>query len=66
VGSLTDEAFRFVRSVVIRTAVPTVVLLRGANMIGKRLFRPAALARELSDLEVVSNGAAGTFVLARA
>lgn len=40
-----------------------VVLLRGVNVGGHRAFRPAALARELSHLDAVSIGAAGTFVI---
>lgn len=40
-----------------------VVLLRGVNVGGHRTFRPAALAKELSDLDAVSIGAAGTFVI---
>lgn len=40
-----------------------VVLLRGVNVGGHRTFRPAALAKELSDLDAVNIGAAGTFVI---
>jgi uncharacterized protein (DUF1697 family) len=40
-----------------------VVLLRGVNVGGHRTFRPTRLARELADLDVVSIGAAGTFVI---
>ena len=40
-----------------------VVLLRGVNVGGHRTFRPAMLARELADLDVVNIGAAGTFVI---
>jgi uncharacterized protein (DUF1697 family) len=40
-----------------------VVFLRGVNVGGHRTFRPAALARELPDLDVVNIGAAGTFVV---
>lgn len=40
-----------------------VVLLRGVNVGGHRTFRPAMLARELADLDVVNLGAAGTFVV---
>jgi uncharacterized protein (DUF1697 family) len=40
-----------------------VVLLRGVNVGGHRTFRPAALAKELADLDVVNIGAAGTFVI---
>lgn len=39
-----------------------VVLLRGANL-GKRRFSPKAVEKALSDLDVVSIGAAGTFVV---
>jgi uncharacterized protein (DUF1697 family) len=40
-----------------------VVFLRGVNVGGHRTFRPSALARELSDYDVVNIGAAGTFVV---
>jgi uncharacterized protein (DUF1697 family) len=39
-----------------------VALLKGVNMGGHRTFRPSVLARELK-LDVVSIGAAGTFVI---
>jgi uncharacterized protein (DUF1697 family) len=41
----------------------TVVFMRGVNVGGRRKFRPAALAKELSALGVVSIGAAGTFIV---
>ncbi|MGD8700774.1 MAG: DUF1697 domain-containing protein [Gemmatimonadales bacterium] len=40
-----------------------VVFMRGVNVGGRRRFRPAALARELSAFDVVNIGAAGTFVV---
>jgi uncharacterized protein (DUF1697 family) len=40
-----------------------VAFLRGVNVGGHRTFRPSVLARELSDYDVVSVGAAGTFVV---
>jgi uncharacterized protein (DUF1697 family) len=40
-----------------------VVFLRGVNVGGHRRFRPSALARELSQYDVVNVGAAGTFVV---
>jgi uncharacterized protein (DUF1697 family) len=40
-----------------------VVLLRGVNVGGHRTFRPTELAKQLADLDVVSIGAAGTFVV---
>ena len=40
-----------------------VVFLRGVNVGGFRTFRPRILARQLSDYDVVSVGAAGTFVV---
>ena len=40
-----------------------VVLLRGVNVGGHRTLRPAVLAKELADLDVVNIGAAGTFVI---
>ena len=42
-----------------------VVFLRGINVGGHRRFRPAALAGELTHLDAVSIGAAGTFVIRR-
>lgn len=41
----------------------SVVFMRGVNVGGHKAFRPAALARELSSLDVVNIGAAGTFVV---
>jgi uncharacterized protein (DUF1697 family) len=43
--------------------VALVVLLRGVNVGGHRIFRPAALAQELKHLHCVNIGAAGTFVI---
>ena len=40
-----------------------VVFLRGVNIAGHRRFRPSVLARELASYDVVSVGAAGTFVV---
>ena len=40
-----------------------VALLRGVNVGGSRRFRPKELAEDLHDLDVVSIGAAGTFVV---
>src|SRR5215467_6042806 len=40
-----------------------VVFLRGVNVGGHRTFRPSALAKELSEFDVVNIGAAGTFVV---
>lgn len=40
-----------------------VVFLRGINMGGHRSFRPSALAEKLRAYDVVSLGAAGTFVV---
>src|SRR5438128_47193 len=40
-----------------------VVFLRGMNVGGHRTFRPSILARELADYDVISVGAAGTFVV---
>jgi uncharacterized protein (DUF1697 family) len=40
-----------------------VVFLRAANVGGRNVFRPAQLARDLDHLDVVSVGAAGTFVV---
>ena len=42
-----------------------VVFLRGVNVGGHRTFRPAALAAQLTHLDVVNIGAAGTFVVRR-
>jgi len=40
-----------------------VVFLRGVNVGGHRAFRPSLLAKELSDVDIVNIGAAGTFVV---
>ena len=40
-----------------------VVFMRGVNVGGHRTFRPAALAKEMADFDVVNVGAAGTFVV---
>ena len=40
-----------------------VVLLRGVNVGGHRIFRPATLAKQLKHLDAVNIGAAGTFVI---
>lgn len=40
-----------------------VAFLRGVNVGGHRTFRPSELARELGKYDVVSIGAAGTFVV---
>jgi uncharacterized protein (DUF1697 family) len=42
-----------------------VVLLRGVNVGGHRVFRPAALTKQLRHLDAVNIGAAGTFVIRR-
>ena len=42
-----------------------VVFLRGVNVGGHRIFRPAALVKELAQLDAVNIGAAGTFVIRR-
>jgi uncharacterized protein (DUF1697 family) len=42
-----------------------VVLLRGVNVGGHRVFRPAALAKQLRHLDAVNIGAAGTLVIRR-
>ncbi len=42
-----------------------IVLLRGINVGGHRAFRPTLLAEELRAYDVVSIGAAGTFVVRR-
>jgi len=41
----------------------TVVLLRGVNVGGHRVFRPSQLVAQLKHLGVVNIGAAGTFVI---
>ena len=43
--------------------MPLVVLLRGVNVGGHRTLRPSVLAEQLSHLDAVSIGAAGTFVI---
>jgi uncharacterized protein (DUF1697 family) len=40
-----------------------VAFLRGANVGGHRTFRPSVLAQEMSGYDVISVGAAGTFVV---
>lgn len=40
-----------------------VAFLRGVNVGGHRTFRPSTLAREMAEYDVVSVGAAGTFVI---
>lgn len=42
-----------------------VVLLRGVNVGGHRTFRPRTLADQLTHLDAVNIGAAGTFVIRR-
>lgn len=42
-----------------------VVFLRGLNVGGHRTFRPTTLARQLTHLDAVNIGAAGTFVIRR-
>ena len=43
--------------------MPHIVLLRGVNVGGHRVFRPAQLPAQLPDLGLVNIGAAGTFVV---
>lgn len=43
--------------------MPLIALLRGANVGGHRTFRPSVLAQALREYDVVSVGAAGTFVV---
>jgi len=43
--------------------VAHVVFLRGANVGGKNVFRPAQLVAALAHLDVLNVGAAGTFVV---
>jgi uncharacterized protein (DUF1697 family) len=40
-----------------------VAFLRGVNVGGYKTFRPSVLAEELAEFDVVSIGAAGTFVI---
>ena len=42
-----------------------VVLLRGVNVGGHRIFRPTTFAEQLKHLDAVNIGAAGTFVIRR-
>ena len=42
-----------------------VVLLRGVNVGGHRRFRPSALAKELSEYNLVNVGAASTFIVCK-
>lgn len=41
----------------------SVVFLRGVNVGGHKTFQPSALVKELSHLDAVNVGAAGTFVI---
>lgn len=41
----------------------SVVLLKGVNVGGHRIFRPSILAKDLKHYDVVNIGAAGTFVV---
>jgi uncharacterized protein (DUF1697 family) len=43
--------------------VALVVLLRGVNVGGHRSFRPTTLTKQLTHLDAVNIGAAGTFVI---
>jgi uncharacterized protein (DUF1697 family) len=43
--------------------VPSVVFLRGINVGGANLCRPAQIAKELSKFDIVNIGAVGTFVV---
>lgn len=40
-----------------------VIFLRGVNVGGHRTFRPSLVANQLSEVDVVNIGAAGTFVV---
>src|SRR5262245_51531639 len=42
------------------------VFVRGVNVGGRKVFRPKALAEDLSRLDVANIGAAGTFVVRKA
>lgn len=44
-------------------SVASVVFLRGVNVGGHKAFRPSVLVGQLAALDVVSVGAAGTFVV---
>jgi uncharacterized protein (DUF1697 family) len=46
-----------------RTRTALIVFLRGINVGGHRNFRPSVLARELDAHDVLSVGAAGTFIV---
>ncbi len=43
--------------------VASVVFFRAANVGGFQVFKPAVLAKELAEMDVVNIGAAGTFVV---
>ena len=43
--------------------MPLIALLRGVNVGGHRVFRPAQLPAQLPELGLVNIGAAGTFVV---
>jgi uncharacterized protein (DUF1697 family) len=44
-------------------SMPLIVFLRGVNVGGHKAFKPSVLAQDLAAFEVVSVGAAGTFVV---
>jgi uncharacterized protein (DUF1697 family) len=44
-------------------SMASVVFLRGVNVGGHKTFQPSVLAKALADFNVVSVGAAGTFVI---
>ncbi len=43
--------------------MPSIVFLRGVNVGGNKTLRPSLIAAQLKSLDVVSLGAAGTFVV---
>jgi uncharacterized protein (DUF1697 family) len=43
----------------------SIVFMRGVNVGGHKRFQPSVLAREMADFDVVSIGAAGTFLVRR-
>lgn len=45
--------------------MPHIVLLRGVNVGGHRVFRPAQLPAQLPELGLINIGAAGTFIVRR-
>lgn len=60
-----SQEHELVKSNMITQQRSLVVFLRGVNVGGHRTFRPTNLAKQLTHLDAVNIGAAGTFVIRR-